>query len=104
MKSVRKIVSNIEILKQILPMMFMLLVLFSLSCEVGAQDDFSKLNNSKDWKLQFSDPCIEDWQENWFLDGELATITHSEKGMDFNAGPVNRNDAHHAVLWTKGIL
>ncbi|GJM34975.1 MAG: hypothetical protein DHS20C18_39760 [Saprospiraceae bacterium] len=64
-------------------------------------DNFKELSESPDWKLQFSDPCTKDWQSNWFLDGQLATIKHGEKGMDFSAGPVNRNDAHHAVLWTK---
>ncbi len=68
---------------------------------VGDEDNFKELSESPDWKLRFSDPCTKNWQSNWFLDGQLATIRHSEKGMDFSAGPVNRDDAHHAVLWTK---
>lgn len=72
-----------------------------MSCTVRNQDEFDKVNESSDWKFQFSDPCTDDWQSNWFLDGQLATIDHSEKGMNFSAGPVNRNDAHHAVLWAK---
>lgn len=68
---------------------------------IGEADDFKKWNESPDWKLKFSDPCTENWRTHWFLDGELATIEHSEKGMNFSAGPINRNDAHHAVLWTK---
>jgi hypothetical protein len=51
--------------------------------------------------LKFSDPCTEDWEDNWFLDGNIATVENTENGMNFKAGPVNRNDAHHAVLWTK---
>lgn len=61
---------------------------------------FKKVNTSSEWEMKFSDECTSDWKENWFLDGELATIVHSEDGMDFSAGPINRDDRHHAVLWT----
>lgn len=62
---------------------------------------FEKLNVSPDWDLQFSDSCTGNWQDNWFLDGLVAKVEHSKNGMNFSAGPVNREDAHHAVLWTK---
>ena len=65
------------------------------------QADFTSLADSINWQLQFEDSCTGNWQNHWFLDGELATIENSEKGMNFSAGPENRNDAHHAVLWTK---
>jgi hypothetical protein len=65
------------------------------------QDEFERINGSENWVLQFSDPCTENWQDNWFLDGKIATVKNSENGMNFKAGPVNGNDAHHAVLWTK---
>lgn len=74
-------------------------VMFQISCT--DKDKFDKVNESAEWELQFSDPCTENWQSKWFLDGEKATIEHSEKGMNFSAGSINRNDAHHAVLWTK---
>lgn len=64
-------------------------------------DEFEQIKASPNWKLQFNDPCTANWQDNWFLDGQLAKIENTEKGMNFIAGPVNRNDAHHAVLWTK---
>jgi hypothetical protein len=35
------------------------------------------------------------------LDGLIATVENTKKGMHFSAGPEARNDAHHAVLWTK---
>lgn len=54
-----------------------------------------------DWQVVFEDPCTQDWRENWMLDGEKATITHSPLGMDFRAGPTWKDDACHAVLWTK---
>lgn len=63
----------------------------------------TKKDQSKNdqWKLTFSDSCTGDWQQNWFLDGEIATVENSSEGMNFSAGPINRDDAHHAVLWTK---
>lgn len=75
--------------------------LISLGCSQKPQDDFDKLTSSSDWKLKFSDPCTSNWQDNWFLDGEIAKVEHNEYGMDLIAGPINRNDAHHSVLWTK---
>ncbi len=53
------------------------------------------------WQTVFFDSCTTDWRKRWFLDGGKATITHSEKGMDFMAGPVRMDNASHAVLWTK---
>ena len=77
---------------------FMMLIIF-IGC--SNIDEFDRVYDSLEWELQFSDQCTENWQSSWFLDGELAKIEQSEKGMNFIAGPVNRNDAHHAVLWTK---
>lgn len=79
----------------------LLVLLFIQSCTTSAQDDFGEIEASEDWVLEFSDPCTEDWQDHWFLDGKIATVENSERGMNFKAGPVNRNDAHHAVLWTR---
>jgi len=62
--------------------------------------DFYQLKTSSDWDLKFADPCTGDWQSHWFLDGHYAKVENSEKGMNFSAGKVNRDDAHHAVLWT----
>ncbi len=62
---------------------------------------FEKLNASSDWRLQFADSCTGNWQDNWFLDGLIAKVENSEKGMNLIAGPVHRDDAHHSVLWTK---
>ncbi len=64
-------------------------------------DEFEKEAASPDWDLQLADSCTGNWQDNWFLDGQLAKVENSEQGMNFTAGPVNRDDAHHAVLWTK---
>ena len=77
------------------------LSLLTAGCMQSTQGEFNRLQSSKDWKLAFSDPCTGDWQDQWFLDGEMATIENSAAGMQFSAGPVDREDAHHAVLWTK---
>ncbi len=63
--------------------------------------EFGSEKDSPNWELQFADSCTGNWQDNWFLDGQIAMVENSEKGMNFSAGPVNRDDAHHAVLWTK---
>lgn len=84
-----------------------LLILFigasciAISCKNEEPTDYKGLNASRNWELQFSDECTENWQNNWFKDGLLSVVEQDEKGMDIIAGPVNRNDAHHTVLWTK---
>ena len=60
-----------------------------------------KNNFQDDWKLAFHDDCTRDWSKHWTLDGLVATVDHSKEGMHFKAGPEAKNDAHHAVLWTK---
>lgn len=62
---------------------------------------FQQVNTSTDWQLEMLDSCTDVWHKCWFLDGKKASIVHSPLGMDFRAGPINRNDEHHAVLWTK---
>lgn len=54
-----------------------------------------------DWQTQMTDSCTEDWQKQWFLDGKKATIENTPEGMIYTAGPVNKENASHAVLWTK---
>jgi len=86
----------------------LILYFFILSITISNQTNLtesqhksSEPKENSDWKLVFSDSGTKNWEEHWFLDGELATVVNSEKGMSFSAGPVNRDDAHHAVLWTK---
>jgi len=74
----------------------------SIECKEGIKEEcFDKLNASKDWGLRFEDECTNDWTQNWTLDGLIAKVENSEKGMRFSAGPEFENDAHHAVMWTK---
>jgi hypothetical protein len=57
-----------------------------------------------EWIEVFHDPCTEDWRDRWTLDGLKATVTNSAEGMDFRAGPVRKENASHAVLWTKDVF
>jgi hypothetical protein len=52
-------------------------------------------------KMLFLDDCTGDWNSKWSLDGKVGTVKNSSVGMDFTAGPEIKNDAHHAVLWTR---
>jgi hypothetical protein len=63
--------------------------------------DFDSINNPQNWTLAFEDDCSQDWKKKWTLDGLIATVENSEEGMHFKAGTEYKNDAHHAVLWTK---
>ncbi|HSH09423.1 MAG TPA: DUF1961 family protein, partial [Oceanipulchritudo sp.] len=56
------------------------------------------------WKNIFTDSCIGDWTEQWFLDGEVGQVTTGPDGMELTAGPEFMNDAHHMVLWTKDVF
>ncbi|WP_321373354.1 DUF1961 family protein [uncultured Draconibacterium sp.] len=76
-------------------------LLITISCKQEEANDFVSLNKSKSWNLQFEDDCTENWQQNWFKDGLISQVKQDEDGMDLIAGPVNRDDAHHTVLWTK---
>lgn len=61
---------------------------------------FKKLDKLK-WEEVFYDFCTDDWKKQWTLDGKKATITLSNKEMEYKAGPNRRENASHAVLWTK---
>ncbi len=65
------------------------------------QAAFEKAEADTAWAKVFSDSGTWDWQEQWFLDGEVGTVTNSPEGMTLTAGPEFKNDAHHMVLWTK---
>lgn len=61
-------------------------------------------------KILFEDSMMDNWQENWFLDGQKATLEHRDNGLYFSGGTVTKSEdpinyhAHHAVLWTKQIF
>ena len=84
-----------------LKILTILVLLLSFCCSKKEQSEFEKINELSEWNLQFSDSCKENWQDNWFLDGEIAKVEYDKYGMNLIAGPINRNNAHHSVLWTK---
>ena len=77
---------------------------FAVPPAVHAEDDsqtrFAQLEQAA-WKEVLHDPCTQDWRTNWTLDGQRATVSNGERGMDFAAGLTFGDDACHAVLWTK---
>jgi lysophospholipase L1-like esterase len=56
------------------------------------------------WQEAFHDPCTGNWREGWFLDGKVATVENTEKGMVLTSGPESGNDAHNIVLWTRDVF
>jgi len=95
-----------QILNSKMVLMFAILpVAFANLDVVYGQDDslhlkFQTFLNAE-WQEHFSDPLRTDWQNNWLLDGEEATLSNSEHGLDYWAGPNAWDDTSHAVLWTK---
>ena len=71
----------------------------SISC-FSQQKEFDSLLELS-WQEVFFDKGNGDWKQNWMLDGKKATIENTEDGMQFSAGHVERENASHAVLWTK---
>jgi len=81
-----------------------LVVLMICSINAVGQIDnksYEDLNKSKQWHLVLKDKGTKDWTKHWSLDGLIATVKNSRKGMHFSAGPEAFNEAHHAVMWTK---
>jgi hypothetical protein len=81
------------------------LLLFFISGVVFGQESdnsaFERLEKDSKWELKLEDQGTRNWQTNWFLDGQVARVENTEKGMLLIAGPEFGNDAHHMVLWTK---
>ncbi len=68
--------------------------------ELDMMELFDKVNGLK-WKKSFEDECTVDWKQKWFLDGSLAKVENTPEGMIFSAGPNDKANDSHAVLWTK---
>lgn len=86
------------------PLLYVLFALLLGSCGTKKNNEQEKDQvkaSGTEWTLQMEDSGMEDYRAHWFLDGELAQIEHTDKGMAFSAGPTNLDDAHHAVLWTR---
>jgi len=68
--------------------------------EGEVRDRFEQAS-AQHWQEVFFDSGSGNWRENWYLDGLKAKVENSVDGMNFQAGPVPRENASHAVLWTK---
>lgn len=66
-----------------------------------AEEERFKQISATAGEVLFEDDCTGDWNEMWSLDGKVGIVENSQAGMDFSAGPEIKNDAHHAVLWTR---
>ncbi|MCH6258654.1 YesU family protein [Puniceicoccaceae bacterium K14] len=90
-------------LPPILTFLFCLISTDILSKEEAAPEQSKRFQElaQQSWKTVFYDSCTEDWTTNWTLDGTKAKITHSDKGMDYHAGPERKENTSHSVLWTK---
>ncbi len=80
-------------------MVFISLIFMNSTC-FSQQMDFDELMQLH-WKKAFFDKGSDDWKKHWFLDGKKAVVENGNDGMLFSAGPIERENASHAVLWTK---
>ena len=77
-----------------------LIFAMAISAPCAGVEDHASIGKKDDPMLLY-DRWTDDWREHWTLNGQKATLTHSDKGMDFRAGPTFREDANRAALWTK---
>jgi hypothetical protein len=89
-----------DILKFIFSSFFIVGFLNGLNAQEYEFDDLLKI----DWEEVFADSGTKNWEDGWFLDGQRASIKNMQDGMLYSAGPVERDNASHAVLWTKNIF
>ncbi len=69
--------------------------------ETRAADNVFTAAKSLPWDEVLEDSGTDDWQREWFLDGDKARVINSPEGMILHAGPISGEDASHTVLWTK---
>ena len=95
-----------KLLKKIALILFALMTVSCLAKEpmdreVSPEQAALEKANQREWATAFEDSCTDDWTKQWFLDGEVGTVTNTPEGMELKSGPEYKNDAHHMVLWTK---
>jgi len=97
------------------PHLLPLLTLMTLLTTAGQTASADRPSNDDPGSILFEDSMTSDWRNQWFLDGEKATITQDETGLHFEAdsepniwqrrrqSPEMRElfDSYHAVLWTQ---
>jgi hypothetical protein len=72
-----------------------------LPAQTKAELTFHQLSDAPGWQSAMKDPGTRNWQRKWSLDGLRATVINTPGGMVFSAGPEEKDDACHGVLWTK---
>lgn len=91
-------------MKKLFQSVLLVLLMFQIQLlaqpEKDIHEEFRTLQK-KSWKEVFADNGSGDWQQQWFLDGQRATVKNMDDGMLFSAGPIAYDNASHAVLWTK---
>lgn len=82
--------------------------LFTLLCGSTYAQSYDSLYRAMDnapWSIRFNDECRaqcpDNWQDVWHLDGDRARIERDEEGMTLYTGDRDKENADHAVLWTK---
>ncbi|WP_394153768.1 DUF1961 family protein [Vibrio maritimus] len=55
----------------------------------------------ENWNKVMYDSGLDSWQNQWFVDGKIGSVTNTADGMLVSAGPEEGNHAHHIVAWTK---
>ena len=78
-----------------------LIFLALFACNTDAQNQQFTQLEKLNWQEVMFDKGDADWQQQWFLDGAKAKVINGSDGMLFTAGPIERENASHAVLWTK---
>ena len=53
------------------------------------------------WDLAFSDDGRGDWSGRWFLEGDLAVVERTGRGLELASGPTPEDPGSHTVLWTR---
>ncbi|HKK17229.1 MAG TPA: hypothetical protein VJ952_01000 [Opitutales bacterium] len=68
-----------------LPLTGLLTCLFLSSCA-----STQTIGSQSAAKVHFHDDMTHNWQDNWFLDGEPATVEQREGGLYFSGGTVTK--------------
>lgn len=76
------------------------LLLSQLANAKQDKEDFTK-QLQQQWQQVFYDSGSNNWQQQWFADGEQNTLKNSDAGLTFSSGDKEWDAAHHGVLWTK---
>jgi hypothetical protein len=80
------------------------------SCTSPGANKMKSTSSPFDAKILLEDSMAANWEKNWILDGEKATVEHRDGGLYFAAGTVTKSqdrvlyNAHHAVLWTRQVF